>query len=132
MRLATAAAAALLVASCASGSEPSTAPPPVAQRPAAPAPAAPPPGRVASAAPPRISLPVAPISIPPLPPPDQCGAYELQWLVGRSRTEIPIPVQPNRRRVVCDSCPRTLDFRPDRLTIEYDADNGRVTKLSCG
>jgi len=77
-------------------------------------------------------LPAAPISLPPLPPPDQCGAYELQWLVGRPRTDIPIPVQPNRRRVVCDSCPRTLDFRETRQTIEYDADTGRVTKVGCG
>jgi hypothetical protein len=81
---------------------------------------------------PPVSLPAAPISVPPPPPPDQCGAYELAWLVGRPRTEIPVPVQPSRRRVVCESCPRTLDFRPDRVTIEYNAGSGRVTKVSCG
>ena len=125
MRVGPAVAAALLLAACASGSEPTPPPaPPPAPTLGAAAPIA--------LAPPRISLPAAPVSLPPLPPPDQCGAFELQWLVGKPRTEIPIPLHPGRRRVVCDTCPRTLDFRPDRLTIEYGADNGRVSKVSCG
>lgn len=115
-------AALLALAGCAS--------PPASQPPRPPVPA-PPPAAVA-AAPPPISLPPAPISVPPPPQPDQCGAYLLGGLVGQPRTHIPVPVDPTRRRVVCTTCPRTEDVRPDRLTIEYDAATGTVTKVGCG
>jgi hypothetical protein len=115
------AAASLLLAACAD------APPPPP-----PAPAPPPPPPAAPPAPPRVSLPPAPISTPPPPPADQCGAAELASLVGRPRTEIPVPVIPALRRVVCTTCPRTFDYSPFRLTIEYDATTGRVTKVECG
>lgn len=95
-------------------------------------PAAPPPAPAPPAPPPPISLPPAPISVAPPPPPDQCGAYELAGLVGKPRTQIPIPVNPARRRVVCTTCPRTEEFQPYRLTIEYDAATGLVTKVGCG
>ena len=101
-----------------------TAPPPAPTRPA-PAPRPPPPP------PPPVSLPSAPISVAPPPPPDQCGAYELGYLVGRPRTEIPVPLFPNRRRVICTTCPKTMDFNPTRMTIEYDAGSGRVTSVAC-
>jgi hypothetical protein len=96
-----------------------------------PAPAAPPPPPPPPPPPAAISLPAAPISVAPPPPPDQCGAYELTGLVGKPRTEIPVPLNPARRRVVCTTCPKTMDFRPDRLTIEYDAGTGLVTKVGC-
>jgi hypothetical protein len=108
---------ALALAACASG-EPSPAPPPTAP---ASAPAPPPP-------PPALPRP-APV---PTPPPDQCGAYELQNLVGKPRTSIPVPVDPSKRRVVCSSCPMTMDFNPQRLTITYDSATGLVTKVQCG
>ena len=92
----------------------------------------PPPLNLPLAGPPRISLPPAPISVPPLPPPDACGAYLLFYIVGKPRTEIPVPVDPTQRRVVCTTCPKTDDSRPDRLTIEYDSATNAVTKLQCG
>lgn len=85
--------------------------------------------------PPPIAIYPPPMSVPPPPPqapPDTCGARELAYLVGRPRTEIPVPVQPSRRRVVCESCPRTMDFNPERQTIEYDAATGLVTSVVCG
>ena len=100
----------------------------------APAPAA----RPSAAAPrppvPPIAVYPGPISIPPPPdhPPDQCGAWELQGLVGKHRTAIPVPVQPSRRRVICTTCPRTMDFSPQRQTIEYDAATSLVTSVTCG
>jgi hypothetical protein len=115
---------ALALAACAGSSKPPPPPPPPP-----PAPALPP--RPVAIVPPRPSLPAAPISIIPPPKPDQCGAYLLGNLVGRPRTAIPVPVNPSRRRVVCSTCPRTEDFRPDRLTIEYDAATGKVTKVGC-
>ena len=83
--------------------------------------------------PPPISIAAGPISVPPPPfvPPDQCGAWELQDLVGKSRREIPVPVEVSRRRVVCTTCPKTRDFNPTRLTIEYDAVSERVPSVAC-
>jgi hypothetical protein len=73
----------------------------------------------------------------PQPPPavaaqDACGAQPLQSLIGRPRTEIPIPVEPDRWRVACTTCPLTQDYRPDRLNILFDADTGIIRRISCG
>ena len=77
------------------------------------------------------------MSRPPPPPrnqepPDSCGARPLQYLVGRPRTEIPIPLEPARRRVVCSTCPMTQDFSSYRQTIIYDAQTGLVKEVRCG
>ena len=76
----------------------------------------------------------------PQPPPkavvgarlDQCGAASLQYLVGKQKTEIPVPNDPSRRRVVCTTCPMTKDYRPDRQTILYDEATKAVTSVTCG
>ncbi|NBB17065.1 hypothetical protein GVN21_16995 [Caulobacter sp. SLTY] len=86
----------------------------------APAPAPPPPPK-AEAPPP-----------PPPAPRDTCGAGELQYLVGRPKSEIPIPVDPSKRRVACTTCPVTMDYRADRLNIFFDADTGVVKEVKCG
>lgn len=81
---------------------------------------------------------------PPPPPPvyrpsptppasyDQCGAAEAQKYVGRSRTEIPIPVLPALQRVACTTCPVTMDYSPRRLNFFYDAQTGIVKEVKCG
>jgi len=81
--------------------------------------------------------PVAPRSPAPAPPPqasahDQCGAAEMQRLVGRPRTEIPVPVDPSRQRVACTSCPVTQDYNPARLNFFFDADTGIIKQVRCG
>ena len=78
--------------------------------------------------------PAGPISLPPPVPVshDTCGADLLQNLVGRPRTEIPVPVDMSKRRVVCTNCPRTMDLRPDRQTIEYNPETGVVSSVTCG
>lgn len=63
---------------------------------------------------------------------DQCGAADLQWLVGRSRTEIPVPVNPYARRVTCTTCALTEDYSPTRLNILFDQESGRVETVRCG
>jgi hypothetical protein len=72
----------------------------------------------------------------PLPPQvsvkDQCGAAALQGLVGRPRTEIPVPVDPNRQRVACTACPVTLDYNPGRLNFFFDAETGLIKEIRCG
>lgn len=80
---------------------------------------------------PQIETP-APTPMPARPPKDMCGAYEMQHLVGRPKTEIPIPVDPTKRRVACTSCPVTMDYRPDRLNFFFDADTGIIKEVKCG
>jgi hypothetical protein len=63
---------------------------------------------------------------------DQCGAAEAQGLVGRPRTEIPVPIDPGRQRVACTTCPVTDDFNPARLNFFFDADSGRIKEIRCG
>lgn len=98
-------AAAVLLSACASETPPSP-PPPAASEPA------PPPA--------------------PPPEPDQCGAAEAQKFVGRSRSEIPVPVQPNLQRVACTTCAITMDFNPRRLNFFFDAQTGIVKEVKCG
>ncbi len=107
----------LVLASCASP-EPTPPPPP----------AAPPPPETPTVAP--VQTPATPLQPPR--PRDACGAWELQSLVGRPRSEIPVPVDPSRRRVTCTTCPVTQDFREDRLNIFFDADTGVVKSVTCG
>lgn len=68
----------------------------------------------------------------PAPPPDTCGALEHQHLIGRPRTEIPVPVRPDSRRVMCTTCPATMDYREDRLNFLFNAASGRIEKITCG
>lgn len=65
-------------------------------------------------------------------PRDLCGARPLQYLVGKSRTEIPVPVNVSSRRVTCTTCPVTMDFREDRLNIFFDAETGIIKEVKCG
>jgi hypothetical protein len=86
-----------------------------------PAPAPPPP--------PKVEAP------PPMPaeePKDSCGAKPLQYLVGKPKGEIPVPVDPTKRRVTCTSCPVTMDYSPERLNILFDADTGIIKEVKCG
>ncbi|WP_443749144.1 proteinase inhibitor i78 [Asticcacaulis solisilvae] len=62
---------------------------------------------------------------------DTCGAAALQYLVGKPRTEIPVPLQPSQRRVVCSTCVTTQEFRADRQTIVFDSDTGLITSVKC-
>jgi hypothetical protein len=84
-----------------------------------------PPAGTAQSVPPR---PMSPIPASK----DACGAAELQGLVGHPRTEIPVPVEPNRQRVACTTCPVTQDYRPERLNFFFDAQSGRIREIKCG
>lgn len=63
---------------------------------------------------------------------DTCGKSALDGLIGQLRTQIPVPVDPSRRRVICTTCAMTQDFRPERLTILFDAETGVIRELRCG
>ncbi len=76
----------------------------------------------------RLAAPV----LPAIPAVDTCGLAELAWLIGKPKTDIPVPVDPGRRRVYCATCAITQDFSPERQNIVFDPDAGLVVALSCG
>jgi hypothetical protein len=93
--------------------------------------------------PPAVAVPSQPPIIAPKPAPprapeykplanDTCGAQALQKLVGKPRTEIPVPLYPDKRRVVCSTCIVTQEFRADRQTIVFDTDTGIIKSVGCG
>lgn len=69
---------------------------------------------------------------PSNPTADLCRAGELQWLVGKPKTEIPVPVDVVNRRVACTTCPVTQDYAPDRLNIFFDQRTDIVEQVRCG
>ncbi|MEJ0065879.1 MAG: proteinase inhibitor i78 [Caulobacteraceae bacterium] len=99
---------------------------------AEPAKQAPPPLAPAAAPPPAPPPQTAAAPTPPPKPRDSCGAASLQYLVGKPHTDIPVPVNPAMRRVVCSSCMTTQDFVSTRQTITFDSLTGLVTSAKCG
>jgi hypothetical protein len=63
---------------------------------------------------------------------DPCGAEAVRNLVGRPRSEIPVPLNPNRQRVACTTCPITQDYNPGRLNFFFDAGTGLIREVRCG
>ncbi len=63
---------------------------------------------------------------------DQCDANDLAWLVGKPHTEIPVAVDPSRRRVACSTCQMPEDYRADRTNIIFDSKSGVVLSVTCG
>jgi len=63
---------------------------------------------------------------------DLCKANDVQWLVGKPKSEIPVPVDVVNRRVVCTTCPVTEDYSPYRLNIFFNAETEVVETVRCG
>jgi hypothetical protein len=103
----------LLLTSCSSAPEPAPPPPPATPT-----------------APPAIALPAKPLASDA--DKDQCGVKDAQAFVGKPRTSLPAPVDPSRWRVACTTCPVTMEYRPDRLNILFNADTGVVQEVKCG
>jgi len=116
-----------LLAACASAPDGSV--------PATPKPHMPLPAKSSIAEPPPLpqsASPAAPAAVLKPMANDQCGAQALQYLIGKPRTDIPVPLDPAMRRVVCSSCVVTQDFRADRQTIVFNSDTGLITSVKCG
>ena len=78
----------------------------------------------------QLSQPVG--TRPVSPTTDLCRAGEMQWLVGKPKTDIPVPVNVVNRRVTCTTCPVTEDFSPHRLNIFFNEETGIVEQVRCG
>lgn len=63
---------------------------------------------------------------------DACGAAQMQGMIGRSRSLIPVPLDPNRQRVACTTCPAATDDDPGRLNFLFDAETGVIKQVRCG
>ena len=77
-----------------------------------------------------MSQPVG--SRPTDPTADLCKAGEMQWLVGKPKGDIPVPVDVVNRRVTCTTCPVTEDYSPHRLNIFFNEQTGLVDQVRCG
>ena len=78
------------------------------------------------------SIPGADTSSPPPAAADTCSSHQFAWLVGQDHKQAP-PTAPGKVvRVVCDTCPMTMDYNAGRLNVIYDAKTGVVRKLTCG
>jgi len=58
-----------------------------------------------------------------------CRAGHLAGYVGRPYKQLQ-KIRPDAR-YVCSTCPMTMDFRADRLTVTYDAKTKRIKQLRC-
>ena len=75
----------------------------------------------------------APPSGPPLPPPDadSCGAATHADLVGQDVTALERVLILGQVRVIRPGDTITLDFRPERINFEIDAED-RIARIFCG
>ena len=80
----------------------------------------------------EVSVPAVGSRVPQDSTADLCRAGDLQWLVGKPKTQIPVPVNVINRRVTCTTCPITEDFSPYRLNIFFDQQTDIVEQVRCG
>ncbi len=84
----------------------------------------PPPPRPSSGTPAASSLPAA--------ADDTCQAASQARLLGTDYRTVPPAPAGKVVRVVCTTCPMTMDFNAGRLNVIYDAASGKVERLTCG
>jgi hypothetical protein len=70
----------------------------------------------------------APIADPMAP---SCGAEALQPLLGQPLARFTAPPAAKAVRVIGPDTAVTMDFRPDRLNVEHDAQRV-ITRIYCG
>jgi hypothetical protein len=78
--------------------------------------------------------PIAADETPALPAAEQdtCQAASHSSLLGSSYKQAPAAPAGKVYRVVCTTCPMTMDFNPQRLNIIYDEKSGLIRRLTCG
>lgn len=86
-------------------------------------------GYYAGGPPPAPPSPAPPAHRPPV---DTCGAASLQYLVGRPISELPGGYAREYRRVIGQHAIVDQQYIGERLTVVYDEDTGRITRVRCG
>jgi hypothetical protein len=62
---------------------------------------------------------------------ETCNAGDYQFLVGQNERHIDRRIMPRTFRIVCHECNVTMDYNPNRLNIQLDANN-KVASVKCG
>ena len=62
---------------------------------------------------------------------DACGLAQHQNLVGMDRSAIDESALPAHHRIICMGCMATMEFIPDRLTLQMGPGN-KVASIRCG
>ncbi len=68
---------------------------------------------------------------PSLPPPDACGASALQGLLGQPASVLQAMRFAGPVRVIRPGMAVTMDYSPERLNIEIDAEE-IIARVTCG
>lgn len=78
--------------------------------------------------------PAPPAPAPPAhrPPVDTCGAASMQYLVGRPVSELPGGYAREYRRVIGQRSYYEERYIGERLTVIFDEDTGKITRVRCG
>ena len=76
--------------------------------------------------------PAVPAAAVPAGAEDTCHAQDYAWLVGQDFSKPPPAAEGKVIRVVCSTCPMTMDYNAGRVNVIYDATSGKVAKLTCG
>jgi len=61
-----------------------------------------------------------------------CRVEDYQSYVGRNRAEIPTAPEGQTFRVLCTTCPATMDYRENRVNFVFDQATGVVQQVKCG
>lgn len=69
---------------------------------------------------------------PPMDGPRACKADQYQRLVGTNRSQLPAAPAGETWRVVCTTCPMTMDYNQSRLNIVFDQASGVIREVKCG
>lgn len=79
---------------------------------------------------PTPETPAPPAVDPAAPPEDACGALKLASLIGKPITSEGVPPEGPAVRHIRPGTQVTMDFRPDRINIDVDA-NDIITGFRC-
>ena len=63
---------------------------------------------------------------------DTCGAAGYASVLGKSHDSVPPAPAGKAVRIVCSTCPMTMDYNAARLNVIFDEKTGAVQKLTCG
>lgn len=77
------------------------------------------------------TMETTPVTPPPMPPENACGAADLQTLVGQPASVLDTMRFAQPVRVIRPGMAVTMDYRADRLNIEIDKAE-RIIRVTCG